>query len=77
MNLPNPSPATFRCLAATAGALALVAFGFAVPAHADAPGIQLISASAASELPEGVRFVVEAESNAPITDVLVRFTVVG
>ena len=77
MNLPNPSPATFRCLAATAGALALVAFGSVVPARADAPGIQLIGASAASELPEGVRFVVEAESNVPITDILVRFTVVG
>ena len=77
MNLPNPSPATFRCLAATAGALALVAFGSVVPARADAPGIQLIGASAASELPEGVRFVVEAESNVPITDILVRFTVLG
>ncbi|MBM3957113.1 MAG: hypothetical protein FJ313_03580 [Gemmatimonadetes bacterium] len=66
-----------RSLAAAAGLFVLLA---AVPPPAgrgDEPSIRLLGASARSELPNGVRFTVEAESTAPITDIRVRFTIGG
>ena len=57
--------------------LVLLALGRASAARADEGDIRVVSISATSELPDGVRFAVKAESSAPITDVIVRFSVSG
>lgn len=62
------------CIACLVGVLAV---GTTEHARTDGPGIRVLRESVASELPEGIRFEVEVESNSPITDVLVRFTVRG
>lgn len=47
------------------------------PARADAAGIEIIKSEVVSEFPDGIRFRLEARSDTPIEEVVVRFEVDG
>ena len=61
----------------TLAAALLLAFWGVGPLSAQGDGIVVKSLEVASEFPDGIRFRLEVESPTPITEVTVRFSVVG